>query len=174
MHSCCVGVIVWVFNPFSILDLISKPKGCPLPPKEFSEKDLIGTWVARRLDETDTLIIRDDGKYKQIIRVENSLAEYESGWQIWWLDYSGVGTPNLHLEGMRLCLALLEDDCSQAGWGKLQWHDVCKDTWVKLPDKVILSILGVEKRFIQPPRGINLILFTGLDGISWGYELQEP
>jgi hypothetical protein len=42
----------------------SKQDGCTLPPEDFTETDLVGTWQAYGGGEdTDTLIIREDGYY---------------------------------------------------------------------------------------------------------------
>ena len=170
---CCGACAVWVFNPYSILDYLIKPKKCTLPPNGFSDSDLAGTWVARRLNDTDTLILREDGKYKQIIDSKDLSIEYESDWLPWRVEYSEDDIPYLHLEGMRLCVALGSTDCNQMGWGNIKWHDMCQDKWVDSPNEGVLAVLGVPKRFTQPPRGIQLMLFISTEN-AWGYELQEP
>lgn len=173
--ACCLGVFVWIFNPFSVLDLTARQKRCIPPPSGFSERDLIGTWIAKRLEDTDTLFIREDRKYKQIIRLESTSVEYESDWQSWRLYYSGNGTPYLYLEGMRLCAAFPGQSCDQVGWGNdVKWYDVCRDEWFYLPNGGILAVLGVPKHFIQPSHGMQLMLFTGSAENPWGYKLQDP
>jgi hypothetical protein len=124
--ACVIGV-VWVFNPMSILN--SSNQECILPPEGFSEADLVGTWVATRGSDTDTLIIREDGKYKQTIHIEyidRPDVHYESDWLPWWLEYSESGIPYLHLEGMRLCAAE-SVSCDQVGGGNVKWYDICRD-----------------------------------------------
>jgi hypothetical protein len=81
------------------------PNMCTPPPEGFSEQDLVGTWEGRSIGISDTLIIREDGTYKQIIHINYETEpdiDYETDWQPWRLEYVD-GIPYLHLEGMRLC-----------------------------------------------------------------------
>jgi len=78
--------------------------GCPLPPKGFSESDLVGTWGGTIETAWDsTIIIRADGRYKQIMNIERTGFKYESDWQPWRVTYSDKGLPYLHLERLLMC-----------------------------------------------------------------------
>ncbi len=56
--------------------------GCDRPPKEgFSETDLVGTWSAMGSQGDNTIIIREDGQYKQIMKVQRTGFNYESDWR---------------------------------------------------------------------------------------------
>jgi hypothetical protein len=45
--------------------------GC-LPPKGFSESDLVGTWDAPGERGDSTIIISGDGRYKQIMNIQRT------------------------------------------------------------------------------------------------------
>jgi hypothetical protein len=158
------------------------------PPEGFSEELLVGTWGAgyyRDPKRSDTLIIREDGKYKQIIQLEVPEYEYESDWQPWRIEYLQNGTIYLHLTGMRLHAFNpngIEDDVVGA---KGLFIDMCNGPSI-MPDgkevyqgfqmppgEVILIIRSVPDRFIKPPRGFTLSLPPITDTSSWTYELQE-
>lgn len=169
---------VWeVFNAFSLFDSMYQslvPRKCTPPPEGFSEADLIGTWVGSRLDDFDTLVIRGDGTYKQIIHIEHidiPDVDYESDWQLWRLEFAENGIPYLHLEGMRLCAINPDLGCDQSGGGG---YDFCQNKSLLMADEGILLVLGVPKDSTQPPpRGINLWFPLGSEN-TWTYSLQEP
>jgi len=157
--------------------------GCTLPPKEFTEADLVGTWVARNLNFTiDTLILRADSTYKQIIHLDDPATDYESDWLPWSIEYDENGFPYLHMDGMRLC-AYAPDliDCEQVGGGEENqgsfnsgyWYDYCKREMVLMPNGGTLIAVGVPERFVQPPRSIRLRLLMYTES-SWVYELESP
>ena len=149
-------------------------EGCTPPPVSFSESDLIGTWVSRTLDDSDTIILREDGQYKQIIHKETPAFDDESGWQPWWIEHTENGIPHLHLEGMRMCVYWSHKDCNQQGGGETRWYDFCQDEWIQTPDDGVLMVLGVPDRFTQPSRGIELVAFKiHTIGVTY-YQLQEP
>jgi len=151
-------------------------KGCPRPPKDFTENDLIGTWYFGGPKRNDTLIIRNDGTYKQIIHIEpylGSAADYESDWQSWWMENPENGIPYLHLEGMRMCAHTSYGDCGFIEDGERAWWDFCEDETRYLPPgEGVLMVLGVPKRFKQPPRGIELSIF-GIDEFPGAYVLID-
>ena len=151
-------------------------KGCTRPPKDFTEDDLIGTWSLRAIRRNDTLIIRNDGTYKQIVHIEHYEGppmDYESDWQSWWVEYTGNGIPYLHLEGMRFCAHVDYSDCSLVGLGGGTAWDYCEEeTFYLPPGEGVLMVLGVPKRFEQPPRGIVLVPFA-ISDIVESYELIE-
>ena len=148
--------------------------GCIPPPETFTEKDLVGTWRYGLDDSNDTLIIREDGTYKQIIHKESQSFDYESEWLPWWVEYMDIGIPYLHLEGMRLCVVWGALDCETVGGGEGKWIDYCYDRSVELINEGVLTITGVQPRFTQPPRGFHLAPFDkSYDGVS-PYYLVEP
>lgn len=54
------------------------PQECQLPANGFSESDLIGTWSGFDLRGDNTIMIRGDGRYKQIMNVNRTGFRYES------------------------------------------------------------------------------------------------
>jgi hypothetical protein len=153
----------------------SEKNGCQIPPKGFSESDLVGTWVATRLPSTDTLIIRGDGTYKQLIHLENPTVDYESGWLRWQLEYADKGVPYLHMQDMRLC-AYVPDiiNCKQSGGGKFYWYDFCRGEAIPMLNEGTLIVLGISSAHDQPPRGIQLTLPLAWPESVWAYKLVEP
>lgn len=149
---------------------------CTLPPETFKESDLIGTWYAGHSMRNDTLILREDGKYKQIINVQNPEYnyEYESDWRDWWVEDRGSGTPYLHLDRMHLCVYHIGRDCEVEGGGPGGWHDFCEKRSVVMPGEGILPVLGIQEGFVQPPRGIKLVPFVlDIPGSGFSYRLKE-
>ncbi len=149
--------------------------GCSAPSKEFSEADLIGTWVAGVPDQRETLIIRADGKYKQIVHVEfveGPPTDYESEWQPWMIEYSQDGIPYLHLTGMRFCGMNPGISCQiTVGDG----HDNCRDQYIKMDGEGILLVLETVKGTSpgQDERQYVLHYPLGTED-SWVYTIQEP
>jgi len=152
---------------------------CEGPPEGFSQTDLVGTWEAGVPEQRDTLILREDGKYRQLVHVQLATrppVDYESDWQEWWLENQDNGIPYLHLEGMRLCGFNPELSCGQAGGGG---HDFCRNTSLKMSGEGILLVLGVPRPIVSWPgstfaaRGISLMLPAGSEN-SWGYTLKDP
>jgi hypothetical protein len=147
---------------------------CPLPPKNFQISDLVGTWVAGVGDETDTLILHEDGQYKQVISRDVSNFRFESGWQKWWVEYEESGTPHVILEGMRLCVSYHLPDCNLVGGNEAGWWDFCENQIVRMPGKGILIVIGIPEQFVQPPRGIELVPLTrDPDSPGFAYQLKE-
>lgn len=153
---------------------------CPPPPANFTQEDLLGTWAAGNTvdNDSDTLILRDDGKYKQIIHLKALSFDYASDWQDWQLLHNEEnGLPYLYLKGMRLCAYGGGEiiSCDVVGGGESEksgyWYDFCSRKWVRMPGEGILIVLGTPKGFIAPPHGITLnLLRKGED--HWFYELQ--
>lgn len=115
---------------------------------DFQEDDLVGEWSTFSSPLRDTLIIRADGTYKQIIENDLDNFYYESEWQKWHLTYSDDNLGYLHLENMRLCVYWDLLECSQtAGYGR-EWYDFCQDKWVVLENEGILIVMG-------PPKGMD-------------------
>ncbi len=172
--------------------LWEEPRGCTHPPKGFSESDLIGTWEGDVESPRDsTIIIRADGQYKQVMHIKRTGFDYESDWKPWRVTYSADGLPYLHLQGMLMCAYWSTMDCStgQTGLtplhigdtkdpftGEYYWYDGCQEDWVNTPGEAVFMVLGVQARFDQPPRGIDLTPFTkSADGTTGPYyELRVP
>ncbi len=132
------------------------------------ENKLVGTWFAGNPDHSDTLIIRDDGLYKQIVHIEfpeQSPIDYESDWQSWRLERSKENTVYLHLDGMRFCGMNSAISCSvRDGDG----YDFCRDEHLSMKDKGILIVLGTAN-----PDNIFLFYPLGSEN-SYVYSRQKP
>jgi len=155
------------------------PGGCPPLPETFQESHLIGTWQAEYGASTDTLILREDGTYKQIFARHTDDYRYESAWNRWWLEHRASGGLYLHLDKMRRC-DQWEELCYKEGGGGGDWvyWDFCEDRGVRMPDEVVLIVLGVskdeEKWYGPVPRGIWLWhMVADPDSGSFHFTLQE-
>jgi len=151
---------------------------CAPPPDTFRDSDLVGTWIGQRASTprvTDTLIISEDGLYRQTVEGPESGFEFEGEWLAWRLEEGEAGMLYLHLTGMRLC-AFVPDlvDCAQAGGGAGYWFDPCTGEWVPMPGEGILAVVQVPDAVRQPPRGLLLVPFNKHVESGWVYELQEP
>lgn len=73
------------------------------PPETLRESDLVGTWRTYYWgDSVDTLILRDDGTFKQLFYdPAEDRYYYETPWNRWWLEQLPDGAVRLHLEGAR-------------------------------------------------------------------------
>jgi hypothetical protein len=137
----------------------------------------VGTWVARYGgDSTDTLIIKEDGTYRQIFDDPISDYYYEGDWQAWWLELRESGIPHLHMEGMRKCDGTSED-CRRegGGGGDWLWFDFCEHRVTPMRGEVILLVVGVPSNYFEPPlRGILLRqLSADPDTVGGTFQLQE-
>ncbi len=150
--------------------------GCPVPPQGFSKSDLVGTWDGFIETVRDsTIIIREDGLYKQSVSIKRTGFKYESDWLPWRLEYSQQGIPYLHLEGMMLCGAyyyMVEctGETAKTGGGT-NWYDACQQKWDYIHDEGVFNIVFGVNRL---PLGIELVPFTkSSDGVTgpW-YELR--
>jgi hypothetical protein len=140
---------------------------------------LIGTWYAGGAQRSDTLILREDDTYKQIIHVdyvEIPDIDYESDWQAWWLDYTEDGLL-IHLEGMNLCAAYSDlVDCEHAGGKDFTWGNFCGNNTTgeaTLGNGDGFLIVMELPALSQPPRGIQLRLMQ-IQELPWSYKLKEP
>jgi hypothetical protein len=155
--------------------------GCKPPQQDFAEADLVGTWWAGYASSPkvdDTLIIREDGTYKQMIYLEGYSVNYESDWLPWRIEYFDDGIPYLHLDGMRLCAHAPDlRSCDQAGGGKQDWNafnqgkwlDYCRETMVLQENEGILLVLSSANG-----KGIELSALTVTPLDTWIYQLQDP
>lgn len=127
------------------------------PPEEVHEMDLIGTWTTGLSERNDTLILYDDGTYKQIIHVENPLYDYESQLNNWWIEVSTEGITYLHLEGMQLCVYWSKYACGETYEEGVRFFDYCKNEWVTMLDTGILLVLGPPEGFDHPSDQMRLV-----------------
>jgi hypothetical protein len=182
-------LILVILLAFSLACIsIASPKnrtigGCSPLPARFSEMDLIGTWVARSLvhQSSDTLYIRDDGTYKQIIQLEYPSIEYESDWQPWSFEYRDNGTGYLHLDDYRTCAADVGDfepSCDLVYDGKIPWADVCEGQWMEPgpnAGEIILVAEGIPGNSAENrSHPFILTLFKGFESNPWTYSFVEP
>src|SRR5258706_14898634 len=77
----CVPSLISFYSPNEKVEALS----CPLLPKDFSESDLVGTWIGEYFGSIDKLVIRADGTYKQIYSSAPPI-NFESDWQKWYLE----------------------------------------------------------------------------------------
>jgi len=76
------------------------------PPATLQELDLASTWKAdygSRLG-IDTLILREDGTFKQIYENRRENYTFETPWNKWWLERFPDGRIWVHLKGARYYL----------------------------------------------------------------------
>lgn len=150
---------------------------CPPLPAGFKESDLIGTWVAKYGGgDIDTLIIREDGTYKQIYSDALSGYHFESDWKKWWTEHRSSGFLRLHMQGMHRYddIGSLRDR-ETGGVGDLPAIDYCEGKGVEMRDEIVLIATGVSERnapFV--PRGIWLrhLRLTGRE-FTYSFELQN-
>ena len=184
-----IGLLLWLPLLLSACSLGTDTTMPCQPPEGFAEADLVGTWASiQKIDfGGDTLVIREDGLYKQTIDIKMPDFHYESDWQPWRVEYSENGVVYLHLTGMRLYAFnpnLIEEGV--VGGGDAWFVDFCSGP-VVMPDgkevypgvqmppgEGVLVVQSVPKRFVQPPRGFHLSLLPVSDVSGWSYELQEP
>jgi hypothetical protein len=131
----------------SLLGLVLM-SGCNFLLPYWDESDLIGTWFAAEWSSPqsfDTLIIKEDGTYKQIIELERLETYYESDWQSWWVEYDEYGYPYLHLEGWQICASdsRYYDDCNWVNDEETLWPDYCGQRYLQPGEnEIILTIFG--------------------------------
>lgn len=120
-------------------------QGCVLPPQPFKDSDVVGTWVAQTVTFTDTIILREDYTYTQMYSNRATGDKFEIQAQKWWIEYRGIGRPYLHLEGMHKCDDLNQCRQQGGGGGNRLWYDFCEGRVIKMPDEVILIVLGLPE-----------------------------
>lgn len=103
--------------------------------------DFVGTWVARRSIYplvNDTLIIKVDGTYKQIINIESPETTYESEWLPWRIVYNEYGVLYLFMEGMTLCGYDRTENCAPEMDGV--YYEPCYDTFENSPENGVMLL----------------------------------
>jgi len=148
---------------------------CPALPQDFKENDLVGTWVTSySLNDKDTLVIKEDGTYKQIYSDPDSGNHYESDWLEWWIEKRDSGYIRLHLKGMHRA-GEIESIFNRQGGGidpeQFTAIDYCENVVVEMPHEVILIVTGSTE---NTSRGI-ILRQTRLSGTewTWSFRLQE-
>jgi hypothetical protein len=151
---------------------------CPSTPKWFSADDIVGTWVAidYASGTTDTLVFREDGKYKQTIDFkETSWVDYEIDWNSWRLEFGSKGVPYIYMNEFRICAANSYYDCTWVNDGNTAWSDCCDDRPVKpILGEGVLTVLGPPS-YLTPTASltdISLVLFRGCESSAWSYRFQ--
>lgn len=148
---------------------------------------LVGTWNGTIDTARDsTIILREDGKYKQILHLKRTGFTFESEWQPWELKYSADGNAYAHLKGFLMCAYWFAIECGKIPsiepyevgdtkdpfGGEFYWYDACQEKWVETPGEAVfrLRVLGLQ------PRRINLAPYTKSPDSATGpwYELREP
>jgi hypothetical protein len=177
---CCIGWgvlnLIPIFN-FGI-DLQTQQSRCDayLPPDDLVATDLVGTWNAGSSVRNDTLILREDNTYKQIIHIESTKVDYKSEWQEWRLERKNHGLVYLHLENMRVCGIYPEKSCDDLVAGGF---DFCQNESVQMVNEGVLLVLGEKKKndnFNNTPTlesNLNLWFPLGSEN-TWVYHLQKP
>lgn len=134
-------LLLFLLQACASLSKDNRSSRCVPPPKGFSSQDLIGTWVAGVPNQRDTLILRDDGKYRQYVHIEianQAPIDYVSEWQNWYLERSEEDILYLHLEGMRFCGMNPDIPCDRLIGGG---YDFCQDRAIKMINEGILLVL---------------------------------
>lgn len=149
---------------------------CSSPVGGFSEANLVGTWVAGVPRHKDALIIRADGRYKQIVHIEFAELpplDYESGWQPWRLEYSKDNIPYLHLEGMAFCGINSDIPCEDHDGGG---YDFCQDKYLPMNGKGILLVRETSnaKPGSQATKYYYYLQYPLGSQNSYIYDLQQP
>lgn len=152
---------------------------CEPIPSTFSEFDLIGSWKAVYGEGSisDTVILREDGKYKQIFVNEVTGYSYESQWNEWWLESRKSGGIYVHFEQMLYCE--FQDNCEkpQDVIGEAYFYDYCEDRYLQMESERILALAGSKPYdvFEESPKGIVLrhMRPPGSEGPYYYFTLQE-
>lgn len=177
---CLVALLVGCCYTASPTSEPDRKFRCPPLPVTFKDSDLVGTWVAEYADSTDTLILKEDGTYKQIYDIPKIVPRfyYESGWQKWWIERRESGYLRLHMTGMRLC-ASVSSLCEREGGGvgDSLAVDYCERDGMRIrAGEVVLIVTGVTERN-KPftPRGIWLRhpRYDDPDAPTYHFELQQ-
>src|SRR3990172_6790772 len=155
---CILGAVI-ALQTIGRIQQKESGERCSAPFWDFSEDNVLGTWVAGVPSHMDTLIIKEGGTYKQIIHVEFSEIpplDYESDWQPWHLEYSGTGIPYLHLEEFAFCGVNVNTPCEMRDGGG---YDFCIDKNLPMEGEGILVVLEASE---TPPNSKETQFFYSL------------
>jgi hypothetical protein len=172
-----VGPTALLYLNFGTLNSNSQAtatNACIPLPKGFEESELVGTWVGNYFGNIDKLVIRADGRYKQIYSdgALNTLS-FTSDWQRWHIEYDSAGHARLHLDRLRRCDGT-DAECNTPGGGLPAGSvaiDPCKPEYVNEVGEVVLFVTGQSGTV---PRGLVLLQarLAGSDW-NWSYQLQQ-
>jgi hypothetical protein len=153
-----------------------KKYSCPTLPSTFKEADLVGIWVASySLNDKDTLVLKENGTYKQTYDDPDAGQWYESDWQEWWLEQRESGYFRLHLKGMRRA-GEIESIFNREGGGIdpeiFTAIDYCENEVVEMPEEIVLIVTGTKD---EAPHGI-ILRQTRLAGSewTWSFRMEDP
>jgi hypothetical protein len=119
----------------------SLPDQCIAPKGGFSVDDLSGIWTAQTIGRSDTLILRSDGHYKQIVHIETPRTDYESEWLPWSIEGMGY-IAYVRLDGLSLCAVWGQSECLVHENDNYS-RNVCMDSSLHHPPGIIrLTIIG--------------------------------
>lgn len=188
MNKKCFFIAILALVLFSSCEPAKEKSRCKPPPQGFTEADLVGTWWMGHKGSPmvdDTLIIRKNGTYKQIIYLEYAYipdVNYESDWLSWHIEQSDDDIPYLHMEDLRLCAHAPDlRGCDQIGGGDYdweafnagEWYDYCHDKWMVQKNEGILLVNGaVYDGWTDEGVELTSLAVSSLD--SWVYRLQRP
>jgi hypothetical protein len=165
--ACCgVSILIYALNKYKGAKV--EAPACPTLPTNFSESDLVGTWVGRYFGNVDKLIIRENGTYKQVYSDET--LNFESDWQKWYIEHDSHGFVRLHLAGMRRCDGL-DNVCNNPGGGLPDGEQAlnpCEPGSLSFEGEVILFVIGTTS---DVPRGV-LLLQPKIGGSEWNYTFR--
>jgi hypothetical protein len=152
---------------------------CPMVPDWFSQKDLIGEWVAvdRATGNTDTLTIYSDGTYTQDIEFESSVLDNYYGENYSWsLEIGENHIPYIYLDNYRICAFANETNCDWVDKEGNGWADCCGVKPRKtLPGEMTLTVIGPPNYIdaTETRLDLSLVLFRGCESSAWRYKFQE-
>ncbi|MBE0411757.1 MAG: hypothetical protein IBX69_18675 [Anaerolineales bacterium] len=160
----------------------TEPKsGYCLPvPEGLDELDLVGKWVPYISSSVNTtLILHEDGTYRQLYDNPITGDSYESSYKHrWWVEKLESGIWRVHLAGMKMCDHGLYSDCERYGdeARRGMWFDPCHKEGVNTRENFFLLVIGLdpEKIFGEAPKDILLKYpIQDPDTTTGSFQLQE-
>lgn len=152
---------------------------CQPVPEGLEESDLVGIWVTYISPGKTTLILYEDGTYRQLYENPITGDSYESsGKDRWWVQKLESGIWRVHLAGMKMCDHGLYSDCERYGDENRRglWFDICHEEGVNTRDNFVLLVIGSDPESIlgEVPKGIRLkYLIQDPDSSTGSFQLQE-
>jgi hypothetical protein len=143
--------LLWMWFGKLLIKTGSQGPQCAPPREGFSKADLVGTWIAGTPSQRDTLIIKADGTYKQMIHLEfatKPAMDYASDWQKWWLENGDTTVPVLHLEGWRMCGYDPGISCDIPGGSG---SHMCQIDYKDIPGEGVLYVMGESELTLTLP-----------------------
>jgi hypothetical protein len=158
---------------------------CPPVPDDIVSSDLVGIWTATdRIGQSlkDTLIIREDGKYKQLIDIESDdglPVHVETDWQAWAFEVNDTGIGYLHLVGLDVCTRLGETACEWHSYSSFNSDYCMGDVIEHFPGEQVLIVAGFPIYDAKTPTPVRdkqfaLSLSMGFESSPWRYYFEGP